>query len=197
MKSWLVRTFRGRQLDRNPLRRPSDRAETLIGIWLFVAFAVIAPFAARAASASAYAAAQRSRAVALATLRQTSAVTLRAAPAAANSPYALVTDAWVIARWVTPHGQLKTGRIQVHDGTPKGRTERIWVTASGDLASPPLPLSEFTRLTNLAGFGAVLGIFIVFAITGGAARHVLNRRRMAAWDAEWATTEPRWNRQRW
>jgi hypothetical protein len=30
-----------------------------------------------------------------------------------------------------------------------------------------------------------------------AIRQLLNRRRMAAWEADWSVTEPAWNRQRW
>jgi hypothetical protein len=40
------RFIRGRRLDRNPLRRPSDRTETLLLILLAVTFLVAAPFAA-------------------------------------------------------------------------------------------------------------------------------------------------------
>ena len=58
MTSRLVRTFRGRRLDRNPLRRPSDRAETVAGIVLVVAFAVAAPFTVRAAAGGMHAFAQ-------------------------------------------------------------------------------------------------------------------------------------------
>ena len=46
MTSWFARTIRGWRLDRNPLRRPSDRAQTVIGVWLLVALAVLAPFTA-------------------------------------------------------------------------------------------------------------------------------------------------------
>ena len=28
-------------------------------------------------------------------------------------------------------------------------------------------------------------------------RQLLNRRRMAAWEADWIVTAPAWNRQRW
>ena len=38
----------------------------------------------------------------------------------------------------------------------------------------------------------------VFYITAAAViRQLANRRRMTAWDADWVTTAPMWNRQRW
>ena len=47
--SWLGRLLRGRRLDRNPLRRGSDRVETAIAGVLLAAFLAGAPFAAHAA----------------------------------------------------------------------------------------------------------------------------------------------------
>jgi hypothetical protein len=49
--SWLARLLRGRRLDRNPLRRGSDRAETVVLGVLLAAFLAAAPFAAQAAGA--------------------------------------------------------------------------------------------------------------------------------------------------
>jgi hypothetical protein len=49
--SWLARLLRGRRLDRNPLRRGSGRAETIVLGALLAAFLAAAPFAAHAAGA--------------------------------------------------------------------------------------------------------------------------------------------------
>ena len=49
--SWLARLLRGRRLDRNPLRRRSDRAETIVLGALLAGFLAAAPFAAHAAGA--------------------------------------------------------------------------------------------------------------------------------------------------
>ena len=50
--SWLARLLRGRRLDRNPLRRGSDRVETVVLGALLAAFLAAAPFAAHAAGAA-------------------------------------------------------------------------------------------------------------------------------------------------
>ena len=50
--SCLARLLRGRRLDRNPLRRGSDRAETIVIGALLAAFLAAAPFAAHAAGCS-------------------------------------------------------------------------------------------------------------------------------------------------
>jgi hypothetical protein len=192
MTSWLARTFRGRRLDHNPLRRPSDRAETIAGVLLVVGFAVAAPFTVHAAAARTYTFTQHARATAIATRHEVTAVTLEPALSLTSA------QSWVSARWTAPGGRQRTGQVKVGDGTPKGSTTRIWVTGTGDMAPPPLAASECSRLADYAAAGAGLGLAVMFLIAGTALRHVLNRRRMAAWDAGWAAAEPRWShRQRW
>ena len=197
MKSWVARIIRSRRLDRNPLRRRSDRAETVIGVWLLVACAAAAPFTARAAAAGARTLGEHARVAALATRHEVTAITQETAPPAGELPYTLITRTWVGAEWTAPDGQQRTGPIQVPDSTPKGTHERIWVTGGGDPAAPPLPVTEVARLAGRAAFGAIVVLIFLALIAGGAIRYVINRRRMAAWDAEWAVTEPLWNHQRW
>jgi hypothetical protein len=196
MKSWFMRMFRGRRLDRNPLRRPSDRAETVIGIWLLVACAATAPFTARAAADRTRTFAEHARVTALATRHEVTAVTLEKAPTASDPPYTLITQTRVSAAWTAADGRQRTGQIQVSDGTQKGSPERIWVTGNGDVAAPPLPTTEIARLASRVAFGVITALIFLFLIAGSVIRRLINRRRMAAWDAEWAATEPRWNHQR-
>jgi hypothetical protein len=194
MFPWLARTFRGRRLDHNPLRRPSDRAETIAGVLLVVGFAVAAPFTVHAAATGTYALAQHARATAMATRHEVTAVTLQAA--VPSSGYALAVS-WVDGRWTAPDGRQRTGQVQAASGTPKGSRETIWVTGSGDMAPPPLPASELSQMAECAAAGAGIGLVVLLLIARAVMRHALNRRRMAAWDAGWAAVEPRWNHQRW
>jgi hypothetical protein len=195
MSTWSVRIFRGRRLDRNPLRRPSDRAETLTCIWLLVIFAVLTPLAARIAAAQTQRVAEHARVAALDTRRQVTATTLQAAALDSGSPY--ITTVWVNAAWTAPDGRVRTGQIQVSTGTAKGAPTRIWVTGSGDVVSAPLRAGQIPRLADLAATVTVLVLIVVFASLGILIRFAFNRRRLAAWDDEWAAIEPRWNRQRW
>ena len=188
MKSWLTRTFRGRRLDRNPLRRPGDRAETVAGIVLVVAFAVAMPFTVRTAMSEAYAVARQARAAAVATRHEVTAVTQELAP----SPGITGGQSWVNATWTAPDGRQRTAQVLVAGGTPKGSPEKIWVTGSGDVAPPPLPVSEFRQLAVLTAIGSGIGLAIVFLLAGATLRRALDRRRMADWEAGWAAAERRW-----
>jgi hypothetical protein len=78
--SWLARLLRGRRLDRNPLRRRSDRAETILLGALLAGFLAAAPFAAHAAGAWGHDSAARQAQVQRASLVQITATLLRTAP---------------------------------------------------------------------------------------------------------------------
>lgn len=197
MQSWLVRTFRGRRLDKNPLRRPSDRAETVIGLFLLVALIAALPFTVRAAAVRTYAMAHRARVAALVTRHPVTAITLQPAPAQSRTPYSLISRPWISAKWPAPAGPPRTGRIQVVAGTPQGAPEPIWITKSGRVAAAPLQMAEVSEMAGLAATCAVLALFAGFGLTWAAVRGFLNHRRMAAWTTDWAAAESRWNRQRW
>src|SRR5579863_8657408 len=93
--SWLGRLLRGRRLDRNPLRRGSDRAETaMLGVLLAV-FLAGAPFAAYAAGNWTSAAAAREAQAQQAALRQVPATLLQeAAPWSATDYGSGATARW-------------------------------------------------------------------------------------------------------
>jgi hypothetical protein len=78
--SWLARLLRGRRLDRNPLRRGSDRAETIVIGALLAAFLAAAPFAAHAAGAWGHDSAARQAQAQRASLVQVTATLLWSAP---------------------------------------------------------------------------------------------------------------------
>lgn len=197
MSTWIARVYRERRLDHNPLRRPSDRAETLIGIWLLVLFAVVAPLVAHTAATTTEHVAGDMRTTELATSRQVTATTEQKATAAIESTFALIETSWVTATWTAPEGTPRTAQIQVDAGLPRGSRQRIWVTSSGDPTAPPLPASQISQLGELAAMVGLLVVIAVFLSIAIVLRLAFRRRRSAAIDAEWAAAEPRWNRQRW
>ena len=71
---WPCRAVRGAWLDRNPLRRQTDRLETCLLAALFVAAAAGAPFAAQAAGRAWYADGAHTRQAQLMTRHEVTAV---------------------------------------------------------------------------------------------------------------------------
>jgi len=184
----LGRLARGLRLDRNPLRRGSDRAETaMLGV-LLAAFLAGAPFAAHAAGSWTYATSIREAQVQQATLRQVPATLLQAAPSNISNE--------ANARWKAPDGQVRTGQIFAPSGAPAGSTVMVWVNQAGQLTDSPLQRSQVTGRADMARALVVAALAAVLGIVGLVGRWALDRRRLTAWDAEWLATEPRWSSRR-
>ena len=192
--SWLARLLRGRRLDRNPLRRGSDRAETVVLGALLAAFLAAAPFTAHAAGSWAHASAARDAQAQRASLHQVTATLLRAAPVL--SGYGLASDFAVEARWRAPDGRVRTGELLVTAATAQEHSMRIWVDRAGRLTGPPLSRDQMTGRVQLAVGVAVGGLAVLLIMAAWLARGGIDRRRMAAWDADWMANGPRWSPRR-
>lgn len=190
---WLGRVLRGRRLDRNPLRRRSDRVETaMLGV-LFAVFLAGVPFAAHAAGNWAYATSAREAQAQRASLHQVRATLLEAAPAW-NANGAGVPE--VDARWRAPDGQVRTGEVFVPVGAAAGSTVLVWTGRTGQLTGPPLGPAQVASRAQLAAAAAAGSLAIALIAAGWLARRSLDRRRLAAWDADWLATGPRWSPRR-
>jgi nitrate reductase gamma subunit len=193
---WLARLLRGRRLDRNPLRRGSDRAETVVLAALLAAFLAGAPFAAHTAGSLAYATYGREAQAQRAVLRQVPATLLQAPPTVTAIPGAGVIPLGVNARWRAPDGQLRTGLLFVPSGATAGSTVPVWVNQVGQLADPPLGRAQLATRAQLARELTAGTLAVVLIVIGWLARRSLDRRRMAAWDADWLATGSRWTPRR-
>jgi hypothetical protein len=191
---WPARLLRGWRLDRNPLRRGSDRTETVVLGALLAVFLAAVPFAAHAAGSWAYATYARETQAQQAALRQVPATVLQAPPQLTAFPGAGVVPLGVDARWRAPDGQARTGLLFVPADATAGSTVLVWVDHAGRLADPPLGRVQLATRAQLAEKAAVGVLAITLAVIGWLARRSLNRRRMAAWDADWLATGPRWTR---
>ena len=193
---WLARLLRGRRLDRNPLRRWSDRAETVVLGALLATFLIAAPFAAYTAGSLAHATYARQAQGQRATLRQVPATLLQAPPTITAYPGAGVILLGVDARWQAPDGQVRAGFVFAPAGTSAGSTILVWVNHAGQLSDPPLDRAQLATRTQLAEELTVGVLVITLTVIGWLARRSLDRRRLAAWGADWLATGPRWSPRR-
>jgi hypothetical protein len=192
---WLGRLLRGRRFDRNPLRRRSDRAETVVLGVLLAVFLAGAPFAAHAAGSWAYALSARAAQAQRATLRQVPATLLEAAPTL--SPYANGVGAPAVdARWRALDGRVHTGEVFIPAGAAAGSTVLVWTNRAGQLTGPPLGPTQLASRAQMAAAAAAGALAITLIVAGWLARRTLDRRRLAAWDADWLATGPRWSPRR-
>jgi len=184
----LGRFVRGRRPDRNLLRRGSDRVETAVLALLVIVFLATAPFAALASGSWGLARAHEAQLAERASSYRVPAVVLKL-DAPSGGAYA---DPGVQARWTARDGTVITGEIPAPLGTTVGSTQWMWITADGRPTNPPLEDSQVTGQAYVAEGFAVVILAALLTLTGLVTRWTLDKRRMAAWDAEWRATGPRW-----
>jgi hypothetical protein len=94
-------------------------------------------------------------------------------------------------RW-TLNGTAHAGLVEAAPGTPTGATVRVWTSPSGEQTRHPLSPSQITHQAALAGVMSVAGLAFLLIVSAVVIRRILDRRRMAGWDAEWSATGPQW-----
>jgi len=98
--------------------------------------------------------------------------------------------AWV--RWTAPGGVVHTGRVLAPAGFSAGAVVPVWVDAAGRLADPSAGAGPHDGPVPAEGMVAVLLLAELLWGAGLAAHGVVDRRRLAAWDAEWRAIGPAW-----
>jgi len=172
--------------DRNPLRRTTDRARTAVIGLLLLVFLAAAPLASILASSWS----SGPRSVAQQTRYHVAAVLLAGPPRPIADGYGGAVDLLARASWASPAGTMRSGEIPVAAGEKAGHTVMIWIDAAGGLAGPPARAATNQPLASVA---AVLLVGAVVVVAGKLGCWLLDRRRLAAWDADWDATEPLWS----
>lgn len=194
--SWLSRFVRGVRPDRNPVRRSTDRLETLIFAGSVVAAAAAAPFVVPAAADAGHAAAVNAQNVQRTTRHQVeAALTQRAADGGIGYPPA--TEVLTQAAWHAPDGIPRSGVVTAPAGAAKGSLVHVWTDPKGNLTAPPLDAGQIAGQADLGGAAAAGGLALLLLAEAVIVRRILDRRRMSEWDDDWALTEPQWTRSRW
>jgi hypothetical protein len=75
-----------------------------------------------------------------------------------------------------------------------GRTVRLWVDSAGSPAGFPLNGRAVLADEAIAAVVATVALGIVLLCLAWAGRWVLDRRRLADWQAGWAAVGPQWTR---
>jgi hypothetical protein len=181
-------------LDRNPLRRRADWLELAIMAGLLAVFLAGAPLAAIAAVGWAHGTGLREQQVQR-SWHQVSVVLLQPAPRQAAFRH-WTPPARVRARWTTPRGQARAGEVPAPPGSPAGSRVRVWAGRFGPVAGVPLASDALTAREIAAAILAPACLAIVVLALARAARWLLNRRRLADWEAAWTRADATWARHR-
>ncbi len=188
----LARLARWLGLDRNPLRRRSDRAEASIMAALLAAFLIGAPLAAITAGHLAHAASLRVLHAQQAWHR-VPATLIDTAPKDSSFMYESKSFAWVRARWTAPNGSVRVGEVPAPGGTKAGQTVRISVDGAGRETSLPLTSAQIVDRVMAGVVFAPIALAVLLLSVGAVACRLLERRRLSGWEAAWEAIEPQWS----
>jgi hypothetical protein len=187
-----TRLVRKLGLDGNPLRRRTDRVGACFAALLLATFLISAPVL----SVTAIGWAGRTGATGQQAARswhRVSAVLWQAAPAASLSREALGFTL-AQARWTAPDGRARAGAIPVSAGLAAGHKVPLWVDEAGLPTGPPPSHGTTVARKATAGVVATVALGIMLLCLASAGRWMLDRRRLADWEAAWAAVGPQWTR---
>jgi len=190
---WTSSLARRLGLDRNPLRRGTDRAEAWIRIALVLAFLTGAPLAAWGAESWAESVAPTAAHLQLAGEHRVPATLLRSAPGDSDQWFT-VRFAWVKARWAVPHGPVRTGYVQAPVGSRAGSTVQVWLDRSGTPTVAPWPRDQVQGWVLMMAVLAPAALALLLLATMGILGRIMDRRRLASWGQAWSAIGPQWTR---
>jgi hypothetical protein len=185
----MARLARGLGLVRHPLHRRCDTLEARMLAGLLAVLLVCGPLLAVAAFRLAERAGLRQQHNQRA-WRQVTASLLRPRSGDVMS----LDGAWAPARWTAPDGQVRTGDVPVLGPDWASPTVRMWVDHQGRPTGPPLSGRQLANQAIGAGMLAVAALVLLLSGLGLLAHCLIDRRRLAGWDAAWAAIEPSWTR---
>ena len=185
----IARLSRTLGLDGNPLRRASDRAEACIRAGLLAVFLIVGPMAAMAAGhwashAAVARASTQTHAHPAVALRPTAGPG-GLAPAGQGGP------GRARAQVESMVGSARTGEIPLPTRTSTETVPTGWPRARARVATPP-GAGATASVSASATVAAMAIVALALLALLRLIQWCLNRRRLAAWEAAWAATGPRW-----
>ncbi|WP_328404315.1 hypothetical protein OHS70_35150 [Streptomyces sp. NBC_00390] len=182
----------------NPLLRRSDVVGSWTALLLSAGLVLGAPAAGTASGWSAFAQGRAAAAERAASLHQVRAELLRDTPESIPSSDGSVTQAKyrVPVRWATPGGGVSQGVALVPEGMERGDRTDIWVDSRGKVTAPPKDDGDVLLEAFAVGAGVTAGSAAAVLVVRLAVRRTADRHRMAEWEREWISVEPKWSGRR-
>jgi hypothetical protein len=180
--------------DGNPLRRREDFIEAWLAPIAIALFLILSPVVVFAACAVVHAENAATR-QAESSYRPVHAVLLQSSVGPADADHGANT--WLtptLARW-TFDGRPHVGDVPAPSSTAEGSVITIWLSRAGRVQSPPLTAGQARDHAIIATVTALSALATLLMVLPWLARRVLDKRRLASWEADWLAVGPRWTRQ--
>jgi hypothetical protein len=179
--------------DRNPIRRPVDRLQTILTVTMLVMVLAVAPLTAWLAAARAHDDGRRAEHRERAAYRLVAATVVYTGDVRATGAGKFIGET-IRLRWPDRQGSARTGTIDVDHRVRAGAKVPVWVDESGALTHRPRAPGQTRSATAWAAIAGVTGV--VIPAVGGylIARRRLDRHRYRRWENDWARIAPLWTR---
>ncbi len=177
----------------NPLARGADRLEAAVLVLAMTIAVVLVPVMLTLGSLTFASLSDQAERQA-ATRHEFVAVLLQDAPAAVVGRGGAVGGRSVVrAQWRMPAGGVRTGQVEVVNGSKAGQEVPVWLDDSGQPVDPPLSTeSVVAEAVAVAVLGWLVAAGLLTLACYGL-HAALQRRRYRAWDADWARVAPDWH----
>lgn len=186
----LLRFVRAWGFDRNPMRRPVDRAETVVAALLVLLFVVAAPLVTAVTVGRAYDAGLRAERHQLATRHSVTVTVLGdagiASDGSGNGIRRVVQVGW------RDHAVARTATVPELQGDKAGKHRALWFDSAGRVVARPRDRAQTVSDAILVGVFGLAATALPVGCCWLLARKRLDRRRLAQWEDDWAKTAPRW-----
>jgi hypothetical protein len=189
------RSLRRIGFDHNPVRRCSDRVEAIVWAGLVVVFLVGAPVVTTVVCHGVYVAGFRAGRTQAPAWHRVSAQVLHVTPMSTAWRHP-VQPALLSLRWARPDGSSQTGEVARAGDVVAGGTVTVWTDQQGRLAHPPLPRAQVADQAIRAAVATPVALALLLVAVGGVVSLILDKRRLAGWEADWAVVEPQWTGRR-
>ncbi|WP_162795781.1 hypothetical protein [Nonomuraea lactucae] len=171
-----VRRYR---FDRNPLRRRSDRLET-VGVLVALALFLLSVWPAAVAGRLVHEGGLYSERTGPGIRQPTTATLVRDAPGSGS-----IGETRAVAQWVTPAGRLTSERVAAPAGAKAGTPVIVWLDGQGEVTRPPTCRAETLAGAITMGVLVMAGSAAVLITGVRGFRRLLDRSRQAAWETSW------------
>jgi hypothetical protein len=186
-----TRVARRLGFDHNPLRRRLDLIDGWLVPAVITAFLTLGPLLAGGVGLWVHAgnaAAQRAER----SWHEVQAVVLAPVPGPALSNGSNRWLVWAPARWTTG-GRTHTGNVPVPAGTSQDAVVPVWLSRAGHVQVPPLSAGAARDRIVVAAVLALASLAVLLTILAALARWLIDRRRLAGWEAAWRSVGPQWS----
>lgn len=178
------------------LRRRTDRSEALVRVVLCV-LAVVATVLVTAYAITITGWFSERAAAQAVNRHKVEAVVVADAPTIRLGREAIAApNVPVPVRWHDADGRLRSGRLVVNPGTTAGTETSVWLDGAGNQVTAPLRQQEVLMPGLALGIGGEAITVLTLWLAGRGARKVLDRRRLAEWERDWAEADARWRGRR-